>query len=516
MGAAAGGAVAYAAMPHVFEPLRAVSWEGLAAGALLWRGLGGAYIHELGHYAAARLSGAAHGVRWDLKVVPTVLFKGGGPRRRIAFIAGGPLANAAAGAATLGILWLSGPVAPGFSWSGVALATAFLNLAAAIGGLLPINLRSGGGLMLRLAVEARAPPAVPSPRRRVIVIGAGAAGLGVARQLRRRGLDVVVLEKGEAPGQSWRHMPGALRLISPWSQSRLADSPPDLAPGQDFAVANSYAAYLDAYSRRHGLDVRTGREVVDLGREPDGRLTVTTAGGETLSADDVVNATGYFSAPFMPDAPGAEGSPIRRLHFADFKDAAQVARLLGGTGKRVLVVGRRISAGQAVSTLAEGGFHVALSARGPLAFMPPSPWFELASRAYPLAERLFLLLGIGAEPSDAPRMHAGATRRLLRSGAVPVFGDIARFDGPDVVFDDGRRERFDLVLYATGFRPAVAHLARSGAAPDGRPRLDGMRSAEVPGLYFLGLAGLRNFRSRFLRGIRDDAAALAEEIASRR
>jgi hypothetical protein len=49
----------------------------------------------------------------------------------------------------------------------------------------------------------------------------------------------------------------------------------------------------------------------------------------------------------------------------------------------------------------------------------------------------------------------------------------------------------------------------------GMPVLQDFESANVPGLFFMGLDRLRNFRSRFLRGIREDAPLLANQLAQR-
>src|SRR4029077_12015566 len=76
----------------------------------------------------------------------------------------------------------------------------------------------------------------------------------------------------------------------------------------------------------------------------------------------------------------------------------------------------------------------------------------------------------------------------------------------------------DAVIYATGFRPALHHLASLALALDaqsGRPQLDGLESVSAPDLFFIGLDHGRNFQSRFIRGIRNDAVVLAERLEQR-
>ena len=111
-----------------------------------------------------------------------------------------------------------------------------------------------------------------------------------------------------------------------------------------------------------------------------------------------------------------------------------------------------------------------------------------------------------------------AARRLIRNGTVQLFPDVNRFQGSSVLFKDGNRLKPAAVLYATGFRPALEHLhALLAKVPDRRrlPPLDGMESADVPGLFFLGLEHQRNMQSQYLRGIREDAVLLAKEMVDR-
>ena len=120
-------------------------------------------------------------------------------------------------------------------------------------------------------------------------------------------------------------------------------------------------------------------------------------------------------------------------------------------------------------------------------------------------------------PNDV-KMQGGRPRQLIESGRVKTFPAIQRFERDRVIFDDGASLQPDLVLYATGFRPALRHLAPlriEYAGPTPLPVLRELESVSVPGLFFLGLDGARNFQSRFLRGIRRDAAFLAGKLEQR-
>jgi hypothetical protein len=87
-----------------------------------------------------------------------------------------------------------------------------------------------------------------------------------------------------------------------------------------------------------------------------------------------------------------------------------------------------------------------------------------------------------------------------------------------VIFEDGRELRPGLVFYATGFAPALRHLEAlqlQVCRETGVPLCHDLESIDAPNLFFLGFDMLRNFQSRFLRGIRNDAVVLAQRLEAR-
>jgi cation diffusion facilitator CzcD-associated flavoprotein CzcO len=183
--------------------------------------------------------------------------------------------------------------------------------------------------------------AATSPR--VVVIGAGFGGLGVARELRRRGLtEVTVLERADAVGGVWRDntYPGAACDVpSPlysWSW----------APNPDWSRRYSrqpeILAYLRATAEAEGLLdlVRTGTEVT-AARFDDaaGVWHVETSTGP-LEADLLVSAVGQLSTPVVPAVPGRFEGPA--FHSARWRHDVDL------TGRRVAVVGTGASAVQFV------------------------------------------------------------------------------------------------------------------------------------------------------------------------
>ncbi len=209
----------------------------------------------------------------------------------------------------------------------------------------------------------------------VVVIGAGPTGLAAAANLVERGLDVVVLERGDSAGAAVRGW-GHVRLFSRWAElvdpsaRRLLERAGWVAPDPDaYPVGAEWARdYLQPLADtlgdrvRYGVTVtgvaRRGRDrVVDSGRE-DQPLTVhvtTRDGAARLTARAVVDASGTFT---QPNPLGGDGYPADGEHSASDRiayrvpDATDPADLARYGGRRTAVVGAGHSALTALVALA--------------------------------------------------------------------------------------------------------------------------------------------------------------------
>jgi cation diffusion facilitator CzcD-associated flavoprotein CzcO len=184
---------------------------------------------------------------------------------------------------------------------------------------------------------------LPGMGLRVVVIGAGFGGLGVAHALRAAGvLDVTILERAGDVGGVWREntYPGAACDVpSPLYSWSWAVNP---------TWSRRYGRQPEIldYIRRTCVDdglrdlVRTGVEVTAL-EHVDGCWRVITDQG-VLEADVVVTATGQLSNPAVPTLPGADSFAGPVFHSAQWRHDVDLA------GRRVAVVGTGASAVQFV------------------------------------------------------------------------------------------------------------------------------------------------------------------------
>jgi hypothetical protein len=103
----------------------------------------------------------------------------------------------------------------------------------------------------------------------------------------------------------------------------------------------------------------------------------------------------------------------------------------------------------------------------------------------------------------------------LKANRIAVRPNISRFVSDGVVYNDGREEAFDAVIFATGFTTGLASFIKIPGLLDesGRPRFASGRPTSEPGLYFIGF--LQSNRG-VLYEMEIDSRRLAATIATRK
>ncbi|MFI6171756.1 flavin-containing monooxygenase [Nocardia sp. NPDC051052] len=202
----------------------------------------------------------------------------------------------------------------------------------------------------------------------IIIVGAGFAGLGVALELRRAGLDsFTILERAADLGGVWREntYPGAACDVpSPlysWSYEPKSDWP------RRFSEQRDIHAYMRGVAEKHDLKrfIRFGTEVTDAEfDERTGRWTVTTGDGTRLTADIFVPAVGQLSRPAMPNIPGIDTFEGPAFHSAEWDHTVDLA------GKRVACIGTGASAIQYIPRIQPDAAHLTLFQRSAAWVLP--------------------------------------------------------------------------------------------------------------------------------------------------
>jgi cation diffusion facilitator CzcD-associated flavoprotein CzcO len=338
-----------------------------------------------------------------------------------------------------------------------------------------------------------------------VVIGAGFGGLGAARELRRAGIDeVVVLERADGVGGVWRDntYPGAACDVpSPLYSWSWAPNP---AWSRRYAGQAEILDYLERAAREEGLLdlVRTGQSVCEAVWDDDSATwRLTTTDGTTYVADVVVSAVGQLSEPAVPRLPGVETFAGPAFHSAQWRHDVDLR------GRRVAVVGTGASAVQLVPGIVDdvasmtvfqrsstwvlprpdtvyGARHHRLLRRFPallaaerrLTFRltelynralggrsvvsrPLSALIRAASRAHLRRHVADLTLRRALTPSDP----VGCKRLLFADDWFPaltrehvelVTGAVTAVEPGGVRTDDGRLHEADVLIWGTGFAAA--------------------------------------------------------------
>ncbi|MGW3009850.1 NAD(P)-binding domain-containing protein [Streptomyces sp. NPDC001219] len=330
----------------------------------------------------------------------------------------------------------------------------------------------------------------------VVVVGAGQAGLAAAFHLRRVGYrpdrDFVVLDHSPRPGGAWQFRWPTLTYDKVHGMHAL--------PGMELTGADPrqpssevIGAYFDSYERTFGLRVHRPVSVTAVreGGEPAwtepggapgrGRLLVETSEGN-YAARALINATGTWDRPFWPRFPGQEIFGGRQLHSARYRGPEAFR------GARVVVVGGGTSAVQQLLEIAPVAAATTWVTRRPPAFRE-GPFGEEQGRAAValVAEQVRQGLPPRSVVSVTGLPMTEAVRRGRESGVLARLPLFDRLTPTGAAWDDGRTVEADVVLYATGFRAALDHLAplRLREAGGGI-RMDGTRTLRDARVHLVG------------------------------
>ncbi len=347
---------------------------------------------------------------------------------------------------------------------------------------------------------------------KIIVIGAGQAGLSAAQTLVRKRMepftDFIVLDANEGPGGAWRHRWPSLTL---GKAHGIHDLPglelgtPDPKEPASSVVSRYYGSYEDHFDlpvlRPYKVLAVTSAGALGDDRDVDADLVVTARNTATQEIHEwttcaIINATGTWDQPFWPYYPGIETFKGRQLHTKDYTSAQEFA------GKRVLVVGGGASAVQFLLPLAEEGAHTLWSTR----------------RAPVFGEKIFdRSWGIDVEREVRARTEAGLPtvsvvgttglaltpeyQQGIDSGILISRGPLERIEPQGIVFTgvtqdqaittmpawEGGYEQVDVILWATGFKHALKHLTPLKLrSPHGGIATDGARVFADPRIYLAG------------------------------
>ncbi len=360
----------------------------------------------------------------------------------------------------------------------------------------------------------------------VCIIGAGASGIAVAKTLHQNGIAFDCFERGSGIGGNWRYnndngMSSAYRSLH-INTNRMVMAYSDYPMPEDYAmfphhsqIIRYFDSYVDHFGFREAISFQT--EVTDVRRDdettggPTYRVRIrslTTGEAKERTYTHLIVANGHHWNPRLPEPPFPGLFMGETIHSHEYKEPEQV------WGKRLLVVGMGNSAVDiACEAARQHSGAVTISSRSGAYIIPN--WLmgmPFDSLANPLTARLpmrlqRLLLNVslrlahgnqenyGVPRPNRPLLteHPTISQDLLAMAGRGLIGfkpDIECFDGHDVVFTDGTRDRFDMIVYATGYKVTFPFFREGFFNVEQTNDLQLYRRVVHPdfaGLYFVGL-----------------------------
>jgi cation diffusion facilitator CzcD-associated flavoprotein CzcO len=294
-------------------------------------------------------------------------------------------------------------------------------------------------------------------KTKIAIIGAGQAGLSTAYYLKKRGLEIgpgfIILDEAPRPGGAWQYRWPSLTLST---VNRIHDLPgmpfEETMDTRNTEVQANVAVphYYDLYEQK--FDLRVYRplkvETVYLHQE---RFYIDSSQA-LFSASGIINATGTWENPYIPEYPGARLFQGEQLHTKDFKTADYFK------GKHVIVVGAGISAIQLLDQISKITTTTWVTRRPPQFREGPFD-NDAGHKAVALVEErvrkglpplsVVSVTGLPLSPEVMDMKKRGVLQRFT------MFSEITR-DG--VKWEDGKEEKADVILWNTGFKGALEHL----------------------------------------------------------
>ncbi len=375
-------------------------------------------------------------------------------------------------------------------------------------------------------------------RVRVLVVGAGFAGLGAAIKLDEHGFsDFLVVDKGDTVGGTWRDntYPGAACDVPSQLYSFSFASNPDWS--RSFSPQPEIQAYLERTAEQAGvLDrFRFGVTVEDISWDvADQQWQVVTDAG-SVTADFVISGSGGLSEPKLPEIAGIESFDGEIFHSARWNHDYDL------TGKRVAVIGTGASSIQIVPEIAEQVAHLDVYQRTAPWVMPRKdrdykPVERFAFRHLPLVQKAYrtgiywgrecFVPGFTINPKLAaparklalkniergisdpglraevtPDFQIGCKRILISNTYYPaldradvdlVTDRISEITPTGIVTADGSTREVDAIVVATGFHTTEQPIAEHIKGRDGRTLADAWREHGQAAYKGTTIAGFPN------------------------
>ena len=364
-----------------------------------------------------------------------------------------------------------------------------------------------------------------------LIVGGGPAGLAVGAALRLGGVSFSIIEKNDRVGSAWHNHYDRVHLHTVKGFSSLPFMPyPSHYPR--YVPKQLFTEYLDSYAKKFSLVPYFNQPALNVRNEND--FWITNTPNVIYKSKKIIIATGYNNQPISPKWDGMNEFQGQIIHSKDYRNGKPFL------GKQVLVVGIGNTGGEIAIDLAESGAKVQICVRNPVrivpreifgipmqysailfSYLPPKLGDYLSKKILGLTVPDYSEYGLVTPEygtvsqllykEKVPLIDIG-TINLVKQGKIVIMPEIEKFNKNSILFKNGKEEKIDMVLLATGYKPGLENIFSQYPElfnEKGYPNIRGKES-EFSGLYFLGF---NNHLGGFLRNIGIEAKKIASKIA---
>ncbi len=263
---------------------------------------------------------------------------------------------------------------------------------------------------------------------------------------RTQGCGFMILERAGEIAPAWRERWDSLTLFTPRRYSALPGLPfpgdPDGYPTRDEVIV-----YLERYAETFELPIELNSEVKKLERSDDLRFRLELD-RRTITADQVVVATGPFQTPYVPKLVEKLDGDVFQTHAVGYRRPDEVPEgtfLVVGGGNTGFQIAKELSATHKV-VLSVGTRQKPLPQR-----VLGRDLFWWLTKARILDKTVDSRLGRKLSTRDT--LIGSSPRELKKRYGVEVKPRVVDAEGRRVRFEDGSELEVDAVVWATGYRP---------------------------------------------------------------
>jgi cation diffusion facilitator CzcD-associated flavoprotein CzcO/amino acid transporter len=359
---------------------------------------------------------------------------------------------------------------------------------------------------------------VESPKvtytKKYCLVGAGPAGLVMARALIKEGVPFDWYERNSNVGGIWdmdnadTPMYDSCHFISSKYTSGFYGFPmPKAFP--DYPSWDQIRDYIRDFADKYDLKRRVtfGVGVEDAQPTAGDQWEIELSNGKTEIYEGLINATGVTWHANRPPIKGEDSFKGKIMHSVEYRTPSEF------DGKRVLIVGAGNSGVDIASDAATHAEQAFLSVRRGYRFIPkyifgvptdalisgkitPPKGVSISGDVTKMIDTLvgdLTRYGLPKPDHDLLASHPIMNTQVLHHlghGDLIAKPDIEEITSDGVIFKDGSHEKLDLIVLATGYSYSVPYLEQGEDEwRDGRPQLYlRILSRKHKNLYFIGYA----------------------------